>query len=519
MSELDDRRPAWVMPVVLVAVAAGIVVVSIVAGNLPHTGDIDAVASAPATSVPVSVASTTTTTPRTTILSAEQIPKPAPGWENLGALSASVAFPPAADAGTVVVALPPTVCGSQCRWVLAAIDHETGDVRTLGEAPMCGLWTLSGIWIGDELVVWSSIPPDQKCPSAAAYSQEAGRWRVLDTDFFHEAGLQVVWTGQELISADGLAYRPDTGETKRVAAVGESAMFTGDSVGSPPLMHWTGSELLALGSEGVIVADPDGGIVDGPAPPIPESGRVSMWTGKELLAVAGDMEAAVFDPAVDRWEKVGSVPLASPSLVCWGAWGFEWSAGAGLAFIQACHGIAVWDGSGEWKLLPPPTFDFASGQVVVSGGYLYNIGSGYRRYLRRYRLPDLVDGQLPQPSPVPLGGQFLDVPSGWQVTHSYRKSTEFAGETIGVEVTAPGGGTCRVGSMYSPEDGSIPLMAKTSVLTRERDGVEIAVGETEGDDEGFAHVFIDTQWATVDVACPNLDDAETLAARLWDVSG
>ena len=152
----------------------------------------------------------------------------------------------------------------------------------------------------------------------------------------------------------------------------------------------------------------------------------------------------------------------------------------------------------------------------MGDGYLYNLEDGYRRYLRRYRLPELVDGRMPQPSLLPIGEQYLDVPPGWRATHSYKRPIDLT--TEGAELTTPAGGTCRVESTYAPEDGSIPPTAKTSVLTRERDGAEIVVGETEVDDEGFAHLFIDTQRAIVDVVCPNLEDAETIAARLWDPS-
>jgi hypothetical protein len=498
MDGRDDRRPAWVIPLALVTVVAGIVVVSAVAPNLVHRDDLG-----PEPSIPAA-----TTTAATEL---------APGWEDLGASPIPSDNVVEVDAGTELIVLnggmnrssiPGPYCGPLCRWVVAAIDHETGDIRTLPESPMCDEGTPAGVWTDDELIVWSSSPIDHGCPVAASYSPEADRWRALDSDFFRDAGSQVVWTGQELISTAGLAYRPDTSETRRVPAVDESPMFTGGAVGSPPLVHWTGKVVLALGSEGVIMADPDGGITNGPDPPIPEFGRTSVWTGDGLLAVSGDMEAALFDPATDRWQGVDSVPLPSE---CWP--GPEWSAGGGLAFIEGCgYGIGVWDGSGDWKLLPEATY-FSGGSGQTSGAFLYQLGSR----ILRYRLPELVDGEFPQPGFLPVGSQYLDVPAGWHVTHAYRDpadSVEEGRQAVGVEVTAPGGVACRVESTFPGVNPYVPAFTEPAMLKRDRDRVEIPVGETASGQDGLAHVVIDGP-GVVDVVCPDLDGARTLAAHLW----
>jgi hypothetical protein len=546
MSEPDDRRSVWVMPLALVAVAAGIAAVSLVAGKLPHRDDAGAMPFAPTTRT-----ASTATTISTTIQTLDMVLEPTPGWETVGPVPVESPYGPAVVVDTAEELLFVTgganrntlaqpYCGAQCEWVGAAFDLATGATRILPESPMCAEGTPEGIWTGDELIVWSVTPLDPECPVAAAYSPEGNQWRALDSDLFRGqwreqdsfgpgVWSQVVWTGQELLSTGGLAYRPDTGETRRIPAADESPMFTGDTVGSPPEVSWTGSEMLVLGSEGVIMIDPDGVIVDGPAPPISEFRRASVWTGSELLAVAGDMDAAVFDPVADRWEEVDSPPLSAG---CWGG-SLQWFASGDLALLQPCDprvgsfgwphsSIVVW--SGDWKLLPPPTLGWVAGPLAVGGGYLFSLAtpsisvSGH--LLSRYRLPELVDGQMPQPGFFPVGQQYLDVPSGWEVMQSYGKSTGYLNDTLVVELSTPAGVTCRVESPYIMKT-NVPFTTEATVLTRDRDGLPIPARETEADDHGFAHVVVVSESRFVDVACPSLDDAETLAAGLWqiDLSG
>jgi hypothetical protein len=217
----------------------------------------------------------------------------------------------------------------------------------------------------------------------------------------------------------------------------------------------------------------------------------------------------MFDPEDDQWHEATGVPLLS------GGCSPVMTAGEGLAVVNLCSGIAVWDGSRDWRLLPLPGFDFLpTGSLVVAGGDLFQIGS---RALR-YRLPQRVDGVLPQPPFFPVGSLYLDVPEGWQVAHSFLdpNNPEPEGrETVGVEVEAPEGATCRVEATFPGVNPYVPVFTRPTTLTRDRDGAEIPVGEVAPDDEGLAHVVIDGGWDIIDVVCSELADAETLAARLW----
>lgn len=512
MSQPDDRRPAWGAPLAVLAVVAGIVVVWFVGPRLPHRDDTFA---APTTST---TTSTTTRVPTTVPVSTVEI---APGWEHFGTLPFEHSGAVVVDTGAEVIVLnggrnfstlPPTSCGEKCQWIGVAIDHETGAMRDLPASPMCNAGVPAGLWAGDELIVWSSTFIDQACPSAAAYSPATNQWWVLDSGIFR--GLkesQVVWTGRELVSFTGFAYNPVTGETRDVVAANESPMFTGGPSGLQPLMHWTGSLVLLLGSEGVAVIDSEfAGIADGPVPPIPPWGRTSVWTGQKLLAVASDGEAAVFDPAGERWDIVDSVPFL-PSF----AGESNWTTGMGLTFLEWFSGVGVWDGSGEWRVLPSPEVPGGvSAALAAAGEYLYDVG----RQVYRYRIPDLVDGTLPQPSFLPVGQQYLEVPADWHVTHLYGSSSDSVNrQTVTVELERRDGVACRVESTSSDLGTYVPAFTQAAGLVRDRDGVEIPVGETSSARDGLAHVVFQNPESReiVDVVCPDLGTARLLAAHVW----
>ncbi|MFZ0492377.1 MAG: hypothetical protein WAM81_04155 [Acidimicrobiia bacterium] len=510
MSQPDDRRPAWGAPLAVLAVVAGIVVVWFVGPRLPHRDDAGAAPSAPTTTF--APASTTSSTP------APPGFEPAPGWEDLGFFPKPRYFAVTADTGTELIVFgggsnrsaPPSSLTSGSRWDGVAIDLDTNAMRELPPPPMCNQGAPVGVWTGSGLVVWSATALPDECAPGAAYSPETDQWRVLDSDFFKRAGSQVVWTGEELISTKGLAYRFDTGETRQVPSIEDSPMYTSEFETSLPTITWSGSQVLALGSEGVIRLDPATDMIsDGPSPPISKTGRVSVWTGRGLLALGLGSRAVMFDPEDDQWHQATGVP------VLYGGCPPVATTDEGLSVINLCTGIAVWDGSGDWKLLPLPGFDYLpTGSLVVAGGDLFQIGS---RVLR-YRLPERVDGVLPQPPFFPVGSLYLYVPEGWQVVRSFvdpDNPEPEARETVGVEVEAPEGATCRVEATFPGVNPYVPVFTHTAMLMRDRDGVEIPVGEVASDDEGLAHVVIDGGWDIIDVVCSELTDAQTVAARLW----
>lgn len=446
-----------------------------------------------------------------------------PGWEDLGRLPEPRYHAEVLDTGHELVIFggtrdrftTPTEPGFDPMWSGIAIDHATRRVGRLPDPPMCGSGTPVARWTGDELVVWAvAALVLEDCPPAAAYSPERDTWRVLDSGFFREAGSQTVWTGDELLSATaGLAYRLGTGEVREVTSVRESSMFTGTRIFSPPRVHWTGSEVLALGAEGVIRLDPDTGRLDeGPAPPIPSRARSSVWTGDRLLAINYDLEAALFDPSRGSWEPISSLPLRFYECLP------EPTAVSGLAFVGWCSGIGVWDGSGDWKLLPRPALEGdASGELVAAGGHLYQVG----RRVVRYPIPDIVDGEMAQPDFLPLGVQYLSVPEGWEITHTHGDLGTDPGtgtrEAIGVDLRGPEGTTCQAVSTYQGMNRYLPTPTEPAELTRRHDGHTIPVGQAAAGPEGKAYVVIaDANGSDIlHVACPDLDTARFVAAHLW----
>ena len=530
--QIDDHPAAPTrQPGPRVAVAAAAVVIAaigitaLVFGGGP-TGpvtDPDPVEPAPTTETTMAAdptEPTQTTTPTSApIDGADTVDHLAPGWEALGRLDLPRYHAVTVDTGTELLVFGggddpytgPGESGFLAIWSGIAIDHASGTVRNLPPSPMCQSDTPTEVWTGSEFVIWGTgARSDDDCPDAAAYTPSSDSWQTLDSEFFAVAGSQTRWTGEELVSASaGLAFRISDGNMRPIDSVRDSEMFTGSDVHSPPTMHSTDEEILVLGSEGVIRLDvASGQVLDGPEPPIPDRARSAVWTGSELLAMTYDMRAATFDPAEGRWTEALSIPLrfyeCSPVPV----------AGGGLAFVGLCSGIGLWDGSGDWKILPLPTLDGGMfGTLAVGDGYLYQIGENVLRYL----IPDAVDGETRQPGFFPVGVQFLDTPAEWTVVGSFHQTQpDPTGQvSVGVELSGPGDVSCRVASTYGGRYIASPTEA--AELTRSRDGVTIPVGQIDDGRNGLAYVVIaDSNGSDVlEVSCPNLEDARLLAANLW----
>jgi hypothetical protein len=514
----DDRRPPWVAPTAVFAVIVGMIAVWIAAPDLPRVsipdGSTTTIAALPTTS------STSSTTTTTTVASVPMEPELAPGWEDLGTLRSPYYDSVVGDTGSGLIVFggyggptfDPVNTAFSTVWDGVLIDHETGDVHALPPAPLCDEGAQAGVWTGSEMIVWSPKNQRSDCSIAVAYAPDTDTWRTIDADFFREADPPVVWTGEKILSANGYSYRPDTNETGQSMIVEESPWFTGSDVSSVPTLHWTGTETLALGSKGVAEATSDQ-LNNGPTPPITERARTSVWTGEGLLAANYQLEAAMFNPSDETWTQLPSVPLPMWECVP------QATAGDGLAFIQSCSGIAVWDGSGQWKLLPlpvlePETFQYPYGQIVEGGGYLYLLGK--RAF--RYRLPDLVDGVMPLPRFVPVGGKYLDLHDDWRPSRVYVGQSDLqtpGRRTIGAEVTSPEGDGCLVEVTDRGINPYVPVFTQSAKLTRNRDGTEVPIGQTAAGVDGFAHVVISNGGTIVDVMCSGLDVARSLAAQIW----
>ena len=525
------RAPGPRIAVAAAAVVIGVIgITALVFGEGPTdpVTDSDPAESAPTTETtmtPDPTEPSQTTTPTSApIDDADTADQLAPGWEALGRLDAPRYHATTVDTGTELLVFGggddpytgPEERGFSAIWSGIAIDHVSGTVRNLPPSPMCESGIPAGVWTESEFVMWragaSSVDRDD-CPDAAAYSPTSDSWRTLHSEFFAAAGSQTTWSGEELVSAAaGMALRISDGNIRTIESVRDSEMFTGSDVHSPPTMHSTGEEILVLGSDGVIRLDiASGQVVDGPEPPIPDRARSSTWTGSELLAVNYDMAAATFDPVAGRWTEAPSLPLrfyeCGPVAV----------AGGGLAFVWSCAGIGLWDGSGDWKLLPLPMLeDGLFGTFAAGDGYLYQIGAS----VHRYRIPDMIDGETSQPPFFPIGVQFFETPAGWTVVGTFRESGSDATGTrdsVGIELSGPEGIRCRIASTYAGMNRYVAAPTESAELTRSLDGATIPVGQTPRGPNGLAYVVIaDSNGSDIlEAACPDLDNARLLAANLW----
>lgn len=496
------------------------------AGSRPVVIDEGPVRLEPPTGSDMPTTSSPTTSPPTTTTVAEGHRRPtvviAPGWEDLGLLAEARYHATHFDIGPELVVFGggsdlytgPDEPGFAPLWSGIAIDHATGAVRDLPPTPLCPNGQPTAVWTGSELVVWGvvrSVP--EGCPHAAAYDPATDSWRNLGSSFFRAAVQQTAWTGEELIDVRaGLAHTLDTGRVREVPSVRDSDMFTGGRVFSPPRVHWTGEEFLALGSAGVIRVDPfEGDLTEGPTPPIPDRARGSVWTGDRLLAVNYDLEGATFDPSSAEWQPIGRLPLrffeCRPEPV----------AGGGLAFVNWCSGIGVWDGSGEWSLLASPALSGSVfGRLVVGGGYLYQVGER----VVRHPLPEVVNGVVTHPRFLPVGAYHMELPAGWTVARIYSPTDTDpetgTRETVSVDVRGPGG-TCRVSSSYQGIQRYVVAPLQPAMLQMS-EGV-VPAGVTPEGPDGVAHVVVAHGSDLLDVACPELTAAEFLVLHVESQGG
>lgn len=515
-----ERTPGLVATLVVLILIAGIA--ALTAGDPKADGaEPDGVALEPpeATIAAAVSTATTATTPSdesSPLVVSERV-ELAPGWQDLALLDTPRYHSTLIDIGSALIAYGggsnlythPSEPEFGVLWSGISIDHATGRVTELPPSPLCPNGHPTAVWTGTELVVWGvvrAIP--EGCVDAAAYNPATNEWRVVaEPRFFRQAVQQAAWTGTEIIDVRaGLAYDPDTGALRDVPSVRDSEMFTGNSVASPPRVHWTGSEFLALGSEGVIRVDPFAGTLkEGPVPPIAEVARGSAMAGEVLLAVNHDMEAAVFDPAVGEWRAVAELPLRRSECV-------PKSVSGEVALVGLCSGIGVWDGSGEWWAIPAPAVTGSVfGELASSGGFLYQVGGRVVRHA--------IDSEtLANPRYIPVGAHHVAVPEGWRVVGLYAADETDPGtgtsQTVVAELESPTGVACQVASTYQGMNRYVVDAAlRATTVDRVVDG-EIVPGAIATDSDGSTHIVVEDGSDVVDVRCPGLETVRFLAGQI-----
>ncbi len=280
-----------------------------------------------------------------------------------------------------------------------------GEWQPLPPAPVEGRQQPAAVWTGQELLIWGGVPR----VAGAAYDPAGDSWRELPSaPLDPREGHVAVWTGSELLvwgggayqepddpsqpfardaldfRADGAAYDPATDSWRPLA---DSPL--GPRAGAAAV--WTGQEMLIVAGTGD-GADPgtvetftDAAAYD-PAtdswrslPDLPdldlrEVGPGAVWTGEEML-VAGSRfapgRAAAYDPASDTWREIDDGPLSGAGQVV------AWTGDEAIITDTMADGIASYDPTSDsWQQLPTPSDDpiqslsfvTTDGQVVAVGG-------------------------------------------------------------------------------------------------------------------------------------------------------
>jgi hypothetical protein len=493
-----------------------------------------AVAPPPTTSLPTTIGDTITATTGTSV-SPTTMPAPATnvavldGWETLAppfgqrwhaglAWSGSEllvwggASRPPSDSGVAVDAATATgyrYHPATSSWAEMATS-ELCEMARVGSA-----WT-DGAFTKPELIVWSAGAADRvdDCELYGAYDPDTDTWRYLNDDlsrrFFNRlgSGTSVVWTGELLVAPSvGLALDPVDGPLLDIPDVPRNA---DDGVFSPRVAHWTGEELLVLGSDELYRLQGDDW-VELPGPPIMDRARTSAFSGGELLAVNYEMETARWDG--QAWQATDPLPLRFYECTPLGL-----SSGVILA-VEHCGPFAVWDDARELFVPIPAPVDWSTewrgGQPFVGGDSLYVIGDG----AFRYQLEVDGGGSLDLPATMPIGVHFLDIPGDLDLTMAVGPVQEvvddqFITETMTFEFETTGA-ACSIVTTYlgTAEPPGVPGFA---AVVFAHTG-EVVFG-TEYDDGGSLTIRLPSRNGSdvVDVSCGDPEATRLLAAQLWE---
>lgn len=207
-----------------------------------------------------------------------------------------------------------------------AYDPATDRWREFPAAPLRDVTSSRSAWTGRELLVLAT-PRTGGAPVGAAYDPAADRWRTIAA--FPLAGDRygpsTVWTGEELLvwgghgsqggpgtqeppprPEGGAAYDPAR-DRWRVLDVAPGALELHPTA-------WTGREILAMAGDDplqvhAISADLRSVRRLADAPAGATRGENPVWTGAELILVGGRSDtdrpvAVAFDPRANRWREL-----------------------------------------------------------------------------------------------------------------------------------------------------------------------------------------------------------------------
>lgn len=212
-----------------------------------------------------------------------------------------------------------------------AYDPAEDAWTRIPSAPVPPLSYSTGVWTGEEMLVWGGLrqrehPARIIASMGAAYSPEGDRWRRLPSAP-DEPGLPrpAVWTGEEMVFAGlasdftgrtaAAAYDPDADAWRQLPDLPDGRF-------SHPRLISTGDEILVLSRGGKLAAyspESDSWSLRSPSPLGERSSPMAWWTGERMIVLGGqeptgtDMlehrwDGASYDPVSDEWEAVPAPP-------------------------------------------------------------------------------------------------------------------------------------------------------------------------------------------------------------------
>lgn len=345
------------------------------------------------------------------------------------------------------------------------------------------------VWTGNELVVWGGnfeaanmgLPGGNRSyADGAAYDPSTRRWRMMSQGPLpvSDAQATAVMVDAGVIITRGTATalwdpREDTWrELARAPRPVHDLASTGHGVLSysanasldvatggwtdlpePPLQLerpvavWAGAELVVIGGPGtpfttaaVIAYAPATGAwrTGSPAPEdLPAAALAADWDGERVIVVNYDMRAATYDPVLDAWSDLPSVPSRfsefQPSLQTVG--------GTPMAFMSMA--IALLDDDDTWIPVPYPTGGWGESVTTDEGAVLVwklDANSAENRLLAMTRDADL--------SAVQVGLGAVPVPDSYQVSDTSGSGEATDTEDVRVVLSADSGDSCTITSSY-----------------------------------------------------------------------
>ena len=189
----------------------------------------------------------------------------------------------------------------------SATGADAGSWRQIASPPIPPAGGAAAAWTGRQLVVWGGqADGHQPAADGAAYDPAADRWEVLPkAPIAARYGTSAVWTGREVLIwggqggpgvtfADGAAYDPAARKWRVLPAAPIGSRTSHEAV-------WTGTEMIIWGGFGQCCP---------------------------IDSVIHDPAAGAYDPATDRWHRIGDVPP-------------PWSGDDGTAVTIADGGLAM----------------------------------------------------------------------------------------------------------------------------------------------------------------------------------